>query len=89
MQVLEQCQEALSELPPVETLAKASAPPALDDVVAAGALAGTPEDIAEASRARLAARVLLGERNVLETCIAVWEKEAAAAGGGEKAGAAA
>ena len=34
---------------------------------------------ADAERARLAARVLLGERAALEACVSVWQKAAAAA----------
>lgn len=64
-QVIAQCEEALTQLPPVETLIKTSEP------AAEGA---EPDD----GRARMAARVLLGERNALEACINVWKREAAA-----------
>ena len=75
-QVLRQCEEALELLPPAEQLARASAPPKDEEEEAVGALAGSPEDVADAARRRLAARVLLGERNVLETCVAVWKQQA-------------
>ena len=60
--VLATCGAALEELPPAEKLAPAAVDQSGDGV--------------EAERARLAARVLLGERAALEACQSVWEKVA-------------
>eukprot|EP00746_Dinoflagellata_sp_MGD_P072719 gnl/MRDRNA2_/MRDRNA2_29496_c0_seq1.p1 gnl/MRDRNA2_/MRDRNA2_29496_c0~~gnl/MRDRNA2_/MRDRNA2_29496_c0_seq1.p1 ORF type:complete len:369 (+),score=76.10 gnl/MRDRNA2_/MRDRNA2_29496_c0_seq1:23-1108(+) len=61
-QVMGKCNDALASLPDVDELAPAAAP--------SKSGASTEEE----ERARLAARVILGERNALETCIRVWEK---------------
>ena len=62
------CDEALAELPDVDTLAQLARPPQL-------ASDYSPAD----ERARVAARVMVGERNALETCIAVWKSATTAA----------
>lgn len=67
-QVIGQCEEALAILPPVETLAAASAPADPE------ASATDGEQVAEEERARVAARVMLGERYALERCIGEWKQ---------------
>lgn len=69
--VLSACDEALVALPAAEELAEAAVPPR-DET-------GEQESAAE-TRARLAARVLLGERAAVEACAAVWRKAGALAG---------
>lgn len=71
-QVLGACHSALATLPPAEDLAKLAAPRRAAGSAGAGEAAGE-------IRARLGARVVLGERAALEACAAVWEKAAAAA----------
>lgn len=67
-QVLRQCNEALAALPGVDELAAVAAPSP------STAPATSAEQTVAEERARLAARVVLGERNALEACISVWEK---------------
>mmetsp|Transcript_160312 Transcript_160312/g.282878 ORF Transcript_160312/g.282878 Transcript_160312/m.282878 type:complete len:585 (+) Transcript_160312:43-1797(+) len=67
-QVIGQCEEALALLPPVENLAAASAPADPE------ASAADDEEAAEQERARVAARVMLGERYALERCIGEWKQ---------------
>ena len=63
--VIATCNAALADLPEAEALLPAAA----DEKTTS----------ADAERARLAARVLLGERAALEACVSVWQKAAAAA----------
>ena len=63
---------ALEALPPAIELAPLAAP--TSDETSMEASRNSPE----AERARLAARVMLGERSALEACAAVWERAAMA-----------
>ena len=67
---------ALEALPPAIELAPLAAPTSdeTSDETSMDASRNSPE----AERARLAARVMLGERSALEACAAVWERAAMA-----------
>jgi hypothetical protein len=84
--VLSACADALALLPTANALAATAAGPKPPDPGSWESEA-PPETTAE-RRAKMAARVKLGERHALEVCVAVWQRAAAAAAemsGGQEA----
>jgi hypothetical protein len=67
--IITQCEESLAQMPAVEKLAAAAEAPSAEEEA---------DSDGSAMRARMAARVLLGERCALEACIALWRREEAA-----------
>ena len=65
--IISKCEAALAEMPSYEKLAKMSEAIDAEDAGEGSA----PIDL----RARMAARVLLGERSALEACVALWRRE--------------
>eukprot|EP00967_Tisochrysis_lutea_P156255 scaffold314491_cov33-Tisochrysis_lutea.AAC.2 len=75
--VIAQCEEALATLPTTESLAPIALGPRPPDP---GSWESEPEPETTAQRrAKLAARVMLGERHAIEVCASVWKRAAAAA----------
>jgi hypothetical protein len=76
--VLSACAHALALLPTADELAATAAGPKPPDSGSYEEAEAKPESTAQ-RRAKMAARVKLGERHALEVCAAVWQRAAAAA----------